>query len=205
MTADPPWPTPPARLPPEAPPGLVYWPHLLSDAEQAEHCAALVAEVPWETHTFQIFGRVTEMPRRIQMYGPHGYHYSGVHHPPRPLTPRLQHLRDRVSAATGLAFNSVLVNLYRHGRDSMGWHTDDDYPHGGQPAVASVSLGATRRFRLRLRQKASPRPSFGLDLAGGSLLLMDGPARTDWQHALPRTARAVEPRVNLTFRQMLGR
>jgi alkylated DNA repair dioxygenase AlkB len=111
-------------------------------------------------------------------------------------------LRDRVSEITGLAFNTVLVNLYRDGRDSMGWHADDDYPHGGQPALASLSLGATRRFRFRSRQPQRPRATFGMDLNPGSLLVIDGEARTDWQHALPRTARPIGPRVNLTFRHM---
>lgn len=182
----------------DLPPGLT----LLPDAiDPGDHLAGLVAETPWEGHSFTIFGRTMDMPRRIQMYGPHGYRYSGVVHPPRVLTARLQLLQAAVQEATGLPFNSVLLNLYRDGDDSIGWHTDDDYPHGGQPVIASLSLGATRRFRLRPRGGG---PSVGIDLHSGSLLLIAGPARTDWQHSVPRTKRPVGPRVNLSWRQMEG-
>ena len=185
----------------DLPPGLRLLPPLLTPEEAAEHLDALVAETAWETQTFRIYGRTMPMPRLIQMHGPHGYRYSGLLHPPRPLGPRLEGLRARVQAATGLAFNSVLLNLYRDGADSMGWHTDDDYPHGGQPAVASLSLGATRRFRLRPRGGGT---GVSLELEAGSLLVLAGEALTAWQHAVPRTSRPVGPRVNLTWRHMTG-
>lgn len=187
---------------PVLPPGLRYLPGVLPPDEARAHLQGLLDEVQWEDHVFTIFGRTVPMPRRIQMYGPHGYDYSGVHHPARPLLPRLDALRRAVEDATGLPFNSVLCNLYRDGRDSMGWHKDDDYPHGGQPAVASLSLGAVRRFLLKPRK--GRHPSVGIDLEPGSVLLIDGPARTDWVHALPRTTRPLGPRVNLTFRHMMG-
>jgi alkylated DNA repair dioxygenase AlkB len=195
-----------AALPPDAPAGLLWLPDAFSPAESREHLVGLIAETDWEQHTFTIFGKTVPMPRLIQMYGPHGYHYSGVEHPPRPLTPRLQAIAERVERLTGRAFNSVLLNWYRDGADSMGWHTDDDYPHGGQPMVASVSFGAERVFRFRPRRASaeSPRRSVGFVLTDGSVLGMDGPARTDWQHALPRTKKVSGARVNLTFRQMCG-
>lgn len=174
---------------------------LLTADRAATAMATLRGEIAWESHSFTIFGRTMPMPRRIQMYGPHGYDYSGIAHPPRPLTPTLCALQERVQQATGLPFNSVLCNLYRDGADSMGWHTDDDYPHGGQPVVASLSLGATRRFRMRPRGGG---PGVSIDLHAGSLLCMDGPARTAWQHAVPKTRRPVGPRINLTWRQMRG-
>lgn len=190
------------------PPGLRYLPGVLTPDECREHLAGLIAETPWEDHTFTIFGRTVAMPRRIQMYGPHGYDYSGVQHPPRPLTPRLHLLRQRVEEVLALPFNSVLCNLYRDGQDSMGWHRDDDYPHGGQPVVASLSLGAVRRFRLRPRKRrdrpADGSASVGIDLEDGSLVVLAGAVRTDWVHAVSRTSRPVGPRVNLTFRHMTG-
>src|SRR4029453_9398707 len=100
----------------------------------------------------------------IAMYGPVGYRYSGVVHPARPLTPRLEAILATVEAASGVAFNSVLANLYRDGRDSVGWHRDSDYAHGGQPAIASVSFGAVRRFQLRA--DAGRRPGGGCAPAG---------------------------------------
>ena len=193
-----------SSLPPGAPNGLRWIPDLLTPSEASACFAALLAEVPWEDHTFTIFGRTVPMPRRICMFGSHGYRYSGVCHPPRPLTPTLVGLLQRIEVRTGLAFNSVLCNLYRGGGDSMGWHTDDDYPHGGQPVIASLSLGATRMFRLRPRRAAGPRRSVGLPLSSGSLLCMDGAARVDWQHAVPRTRKPVGARINLTFRHMTG-
>ena len=193
-----------ANLPDDAPDGLLWIPDLLGPAEAEAHLTGLMGEIPWEDHTFTIFGRTLPMPRRICMFGPHGYDYSGVHHPPLPLLPRLDAIRRQVEERTGVPFNSVLCNLYRSGADSMGWHTDDDYPSGGQPMVASVSLGGRRVFRMRPRRAEAPRRSIGWELPSGSLLCMDGVSRTDWQHAIPRTRRPVAPRINLTFRHMVG-
>jgi alkylated DNA repair dioxygenase AlkB len=167
----------------------------------AEHLRALLAELDWETQHFTIYGQTMPMPRLIAMYGPVGYRYSGVVHPPRPLPERLDLIRGAVVAATGRAFNSVLANLYRDGRDSVGWHRDNDYPHGGQPDIASVSFGATRRFELRDR---GARTRCAVDLESGSILIMSGAALSRWSHRLAKTSRPVGPRVNLTFRHMVA-
>jgi alkylated DNA repair dioxygenase AlkB len=180
------------------PPGFEYRPGFLSPAERAALLAALLEETPWEDHELVIFGRRVPMPRRIAWYGPVDYSYSGVRHPARPLTPRLEAVRARLEAGAGLRFNAALVNLYRHGRDSMGWHSDDDYDCGDRPAIASVSLGATRRFRLRSRPDGARRAA--VDLEDGSLLLMTGDSQRRWQHSLARTARPAGPRINLTWR-----
>jgi alkylated DNA repair dioxygenase AlkB len=183
------------------PPGFTYRPGVFDAAASADHLAGLVAELDWEEQRFTIFGRTTPMPRLIAMYGPVGYRYSGVVHPPQALTPRLDAIRTVVERVAGVAFNSVLANLYRDGRDSVGWHRDSDYAHGGQPAIASVSFGAVRRFELRDR----PGPaSAAIDLEPGSLLLMDADAVARWWHRVPKTARPVGPRVNLTFRHMIA-
>jgi alkylated DNA repair dioxygenase AlkB len=97
-------------------------------------------------------------------------------------------------------FNSVLANLYRDGRDSMGWHSDDEPELGAQPVIASLSLGSTRRFVLKHRR--DPSRKFALELPHGSLLLMRGATQANYRHALPRTARPVGPRINLTFRRI---
>lgn len=182
------------------PPGFLWLPDALDAAACAEHLAALRAETPWEDHALRIFGREVAMPRRIAFFGEHAYAYSGVTHPARPLPERLEALRRRVEVLAGQPFNVVLLNLYRDGRDSMGWHSDDDYPCGDHPGVASLSFGATRR--LRVRSKATPRATFGLDLTAGGLLLMSGRSQQDWQHAVPKTTRPVGERLNLTFRFM---
>lgn len=183
------------------PPDFAYRPGVFAATASADHLAGLVAELAWEEQRFRIFGRSLPMPRLIAMYGPVGYRYSGVVHPPRPLTPRLEAIRDAVEATTGLVFNSVLANLYRDGRDSVGWHRDSDYAHGGQAAIASLSFGAVRRFEVRERAGSA---TAAIDLEPGSLLVMDADAVARWAHRVPKTTRPVGPRVNLTFRQMVA-
>ena len=102
-----------------------------------------------------------------------------------------------------LRFNSVLANLYRDGRDSMGWHSDDEPELGREPAIASLSFGAVRRFRFRSRE--TRRVAGAIDLAHGSLLVMRGATQRLYQHDLPKTSAAVGPRVNLTFRTIHDR
>jgi len=172
---------------------------LFAPEECAEAFSGLLAETPWEDHVFSMFGREVPMPRRIAWYGPLPYAYSGVFHAPRPFTRRLLALQARVEAATGLPFNTVLLNLYRDGQDSMGWHSDDDYDAGGQPAIASLSLGASRRFLLahkRLKRRAA------IELTVGSVLLMEAGTQALWRHSLPRVSGEVGARINLTFRHM---
>ncbi|WP_046244443.1 alpha-ketoglutarate-dependent dioxygenase AlkB family protein [Hymenobacter terrenus] len=188
---------------------LLFEPTFLPAAEADALLAHLTAEVAWEQRSIRLFGQQVPQPRLTAWYGDTAarYTYSGLTWEPRPWTPTLLALRQRVEAATGTPFNSVLLNRYRDGRDSMGWHSDDEPELGPAPAIASLSLGATRRFRLRpyraqFRAGLAEAP-FGLDLPNGSLLLMRGPTQQYWQHALPKTTRPVGPRLNLTFRWVM--
>ena len=183
----------------ELPAGFVLIPAAFDRTEGAAHLAALLVDLAWEEQQFTIYGRTMPMPRLIAMYGPAGYRYSGVLHPPRPLPPRLDAIRERVEELTQRRFNSVLANLYRDGRDSVGWHRDSDYAHGGQPDIASVSFGATRRFEVQDREQRA-----AIDLEDGSVLLISGDAIARWSHRVPKTTRAVGPRINLTFRYMVA-
>ena len=184
---------------------LLLDPTFLSAAEATDFLAELTAEVAWEQRSIRLFGQDFPQPRLTAWHGDAEarYTYSGLAWEPRPWTPALQQLRQRVEQATAHRFNSVLLNLYRNGRDSMGWHADDEPELGPAPAIASVSLGALRRFRLRPRAGLVHAP-LSLDLPHGSLLLMRGPTQQHWQHALPKTARPVGPRLNLTFRWVAG-
>jgi len=182
------------------PDGFVLVTDIFDPAASEAHLRGLLAELDWEEQRFTIYGRTMPMPRLVAMYGPVGYRYSGIVHPPRRLPPRLEVIRRRVEAVTGRVFNSVLANLYRDGRDSVGWHRDSDYAHGGQPDIASVSFGASRRFELSDRAGARA----GEDLASGSLLLITSDAVSRWWHRVPKTGRPVGPRVNLTFRHMVA-
>jgi len=180
---------------------LLFDPSFLPAAEADGLLAQLTAEVAWEQRNIRLFGQEIPQPRLTAWYGdPEArYTYSGLTWEPRPWLPALHALCRRVEAATNTCFNSVLLNHYRDGRDSMGWHADNEPELGPAPAIASLSLGATRRFRLRPAAGLA-HPPLGLDLPAGSLLLMRGPTQRHWQHALPKTARPIGPRLNLTFR-----
>ena len=186
---------------PPLPEGFTLLRAVFDPAASVAHLQALLDDLRWEQQQFTIYGRTMPMPRLIAMYGPAGYRYSGVVHPPCPLPPRLEAIRRRVEDVAGRPFNSVLANLYRDGRDSVGWHRDSDYAHGGQPDIASVSFGATRSFELR---DASGRARAAVDLDAGSVLVMRGDAIARWWHRVPKTRRPVGPRVNLTFRHMVA-
>lgn len=165
--------------------------------------ATLIERIPWETHRIKLFGKEHDSPRRSCWIGDPGtsYVYSRVRFEPHPWPDALLSLRARISETAGVAMNSVLANLYRDGRDAMGWHSDDEPELGPQPVIASLSLGATRRFTLRHR--GDPSRKFTIELPHGSLLTMRGDTQANWRHALPRTAKAVAPRLNLTFRRIL--
>ena len=163
----------------------------------AEIFARLVAETAWRQETIVVYGKRHLQPRLTAWYGEAGYAYSGLRLAPLPLTPLLMQLRSRVEAATGHRYNSVLLNYYRDGGDSMGMHSDDEAELGPRPAIASLSYGATRH--LTLRHKRSRR-SVKLALADGNLLLMAGALQHHWQHGINRTARPTGARLNLTFR-----
>jgi alkylated DNA repair dioxygenase AlkB len=162
----------------------------------------LTETLPWSIHRIRLFGRWVDSPRLSCWIGdPQAvYRYSGQTFAPHPWTQALAALRDRLREELGVPFNSVLANLYRDGRDAMGWHSDDEPELGAEPVIASLSLGAARRFVLRRRDDHAVKQT--LVLEPGSLLVMRGACQRDWQHALPRTARPVGPRINLTFRHL---
>ncbi len=160
--------------------------------------ARLMAEIDWRQDVATIVGRSVPLPRLTAWHGDAGYRYSGIDNPPRAWTPLLLELRAIAGRVAGSAFNSVLLNLYRDGSDGMGWHADDERPLGRDPVIASLSFGATRRFRLKHRTE--PDLSLSLELPPGSCLVMAGALQHHWRHALPKTRRPVGPRVNLTFR-----
>ena len=166
---------------------------------------SLLREVPWEVHRIRMFGRTVDSPRLSCWIGDADarYRYSGAEFEPRPWPKGLVAVRERLANELGCGFNSVLANRYRDGRDAMGWHRDDEPELGVQPVIGSLSLGATRRFRLK-PDDAAVAP-LSLDLPHGSLLVMRGDTQAAFRHALPRTAKAVGERINLTFRRIVVR
>lgn len=173
----------------------------LAPAEASALLAELTATVAWQQQPIKLFGKEVMQPRLTAWYGdPKAtYRYSGLRLEPLPWLPALQQLRARLETATGARFNSVLLNLYRSGQDSMGYHADDEPELGPEPVIASLTLGATRTFRLRPRRSVAAQ-ALSLPLLAGSLLLMRGATQQNWLHALPKTTRPVGPRLNLTFR-----
>lgn len=181
-------------------PGLALWEPLLPAIDADALLTELTATLPWQQPHITLYGRSHPVPRLQSWHGDAdaGYRYSGLAMTPQPWTPALARLRDQVAAACGHHFNSVLANLYRDGRDSMGWHADDEPELGPQPWIASLSLGATRDFALR--RKGAGRTALTLPLRHNQLLLMPPAMQQHWQHALPRRLRVEQPRLNLTFR-----
>jgi alkylated DNA repair dioxygenase AlkB len=176
------------------------WPAAFAPAEATTLFEQLRRQVRWEQEEILIFGERRLVPRLVAWHGDPGasYVYSGTVHRPEPWIPPLELIRGRVCSLTGAMFNAVLLNLYRDGRDGMGWHADDEPELGRNPVIASVSLGTTRRFCLRHRKRRDLKVD--LPLPHGSLLCMGGATLHHWVHALPKTRRPVGERINLTFR-----
>lgn len=181
-----------------------YRPNFLAEGQADRWLQRLWRELEWRQQEITLFGRRVMQPRLIAWYGdPHAiYAYSGLTLSPLPWHPVLRDLKDRLEALTGGHFNSALANAYRDGRDSMGWHSDDEKELGPAPLIASVSLGAERRFLVRPRSRAAGTrvASHGITLGHASLLLMRGDSQRRFQHSLPRTRRPIGLRINLTYR-----
>jgi alkylated DNA repair dioxygenase AlkB len=181
---------------------LRYAPHWLGSADADALLQALRDGIAWERHRIRLFGRQVDAPRLSCWIGDDDatYTYSRTRHAPRPWPEALRLLRERLRAESGADFNGVLANLYRDGNDGMGWHSDDEPELGARPLLASLSLGATRRFLIRHRDKA--KKPIAIELGHGSLLWMGGDTQLHYRHALPKTARQVGMRINLTFRKL---
>lgn len=189
----------PADAGPPNPPGCVdYHPGWVTDPDRL--FARLRAELPWEQHDITLFGRTVPTPRLTAWIGDNAYTYSGVTNQPSAWPADLAAVRDRLAETLGLELNSCLANLYRDGSDSMGYHSDDEPELGPRPVIASLSLGARRTFTLRHRVS---RQRWSWSLGAGDLLVMRGESQSDYAHAVPKTTRAVGPRMNLTFRFLL--
>lgn len=175
---------------------------LFSPAEADSLFQQLTLSLQWRQEQIRIQGRVLPIPRLQAWYGDPGtgYGYSGIRLEPLPWPPELTRIRQRLEELTGQNFNSVLCNLYCHGQDSVSWHADNEEELGTNPIIASVSLGATRRFQLKPRRGGGD--TLSLELPHNSLLIMAGALQHHWIHQVPKTRRPVGPRINLTFRQI---
>lgn len=173
---------------------------------QAREAAIMERElnqvISWQADTVRMFGRMLTLEREVAWYGDADltYTYSGVPRHSLPWIPVLAELKHRVEQLVGSSFNACLLNRYHHGRQGMGWHADNEASLGPEPVIASLSLGAARPFAFQHQQNGQ---KISLLLESGSLLLMRGATQHAWKHALPKTARVKNPRINLTFRTII--
>lgn len=181
---------------------LDYHPAYLSFTEADACLRALLQETPWQQDTLRFGGKPVLVPRLQAWYGDAAAHYgySGLTLRPLPWTDRLQALRARLEDDLQLHFNAVLLNFYRNGDDSVAWHSDDEAALGSAPIIASLSLGAARRFELKPRGNAAPSGKRTLELEHGSLVVMGPGLQQHWQHRLPKQPQIAQSRINLTFR-----
>ncbi len=180
---------------------VIYDPGCFSRQESDQYLQALTETIAWRQEVIILFGKVIPQPRLTAWYGDEGaiYTYSNLTNHPLDWTPELLVIKQRCEEAAQTNFNSVLLNFYRNGQDSMGWHQDNEPELGKHPVIASVNFGATRRFQLR-HKKRKDLDTVSIDLEHGSLLLMQGTTQEFWKHQLPKTAQPIGARINLTFR-----
>ncbi|MBC7404456.1 MAG: alpha-ketoglutarate-dependent dioxygenase AlkB [Cytophaga sp.] len=180
--------------------------HFYSLAQTDALFAQLLNDTPWRQDNIRVWGKTHLQPRLTAWHGEPdtAYSYSGIQLTPNAWTPILLKIKNDISAATGHPFNSVLLNLYRDQRDSMGWHSDDEPELGQNPVIASLSLGATRTFKLKHKTRAEQK-ILNLDLQHGSLLIMADSTQHHWLHSISKQTRTIAPRINLTFRQIISK
>lgn len=160
--------------------------------------ADLVEAIAFQQLSLRMYGKDVPQPRLVAWYGPCDYTYSRLTLPAQSLPERLQGLMAVASDLAGEQFNSVMCNLYRDGSDSVAWHADDEPEFGGDPVIASMSFGATRRFAVRDNAQKT-RTTW--DLTDGSVLVMGRGVQPNYQHSIAKTKKPVGQRVNLTFRR----
>ncbi len=161
----------------------------------------LLRETPWEQPQLAMFGNIVTEPRKSAWHSDvTRYAYSGVERVAHSMSSLLRDLATQCSAVTHTEFNGVLVNYYKDGNDHLGWHADNEIVNGPEPTIASVSLGAERRFDFRHNETGEVVKVL---LPHGSLLVMSGLSQTCWQHRIPKETHLSLPRINLTFRRVL--
>ncbi|GGG40571.1 alpha-ketoglutarate-dependent dioxygenase AlkB [Dokdonia pacifica] len=183
---------------------VTYYPNFLTLEEATHYFKTIYEETQWQQDDIKVFGKVYPQPRLTALYATNSlpYSYSNITMYPKAFTFALSEIKKKVEAITTTEFTTCLINLYRDGKDSNGWHADDEKELGKNPTIASVSLGASRVFKFRDKKAKSSVHSMSLE--HGSLLLMKDATQHNWQHQVPKTSKFVEPRINLTFRTIKG-
>lgn len=182
-----------------------FIPSFINHDKSIDYLQDLLENVDWQQNKIKMFGKIYDEPRLTAWYGDQGvrYKYSGIQLEPTPWSEVLSDLREKVSAEAHIKFNSALLNYYRDGQDSMGYHQDNEPELGNNPVIASLSLGAERIFQLKhITDKSLKRKD--IPLSSGSLLIMGGTTQHHWKHQIPKTKKLIGPRLNITFRLIKG-
>lgn len=179
-----------------------FYPNFLTESFSDKIFKELLTETSWRHDDITIFGKTYKQPRLTALYSIDGipYSYSNITMIPESFTGTLLILKTQIEKVTGHAFTTCLLNLYRNGNDSNGWHADDEKSLRTNPVIASLSLGASRNFKLKHHNISSAKKD--ILLTHGSLLIMQGTTQHYWKHHIPKTKKTVGPRINLTFRKV---
>lgn len=179
---------------------IVYFPSFFSSEVAADLYLDLLREIPWQQDNIKVFGKEHAQPRLTALFGNDAkqYSYSNITMQPKPWNLLLQKIKYHVESVAEINFTTVLLNYYRDGKDSNGWHSDNEKELGLNPTIASVSLGSERMFQLKHNTDPSLRQNILLE--NGSLLIMKGATQHHWKHQIPKTSKPIGGRINLTFR-----
>jgi alkylated DNA repair dioxygenase AlkB len=179
----------------------IYHGIVLNEKEATQICKNLLDTIPWKQDEVVMFGKKVITKRKVAWYADAGitYTYAGVKKSGLQWTEPLFVIKQKIEAITGASYNACLLNLYHEGEEGMGWHKDNEKEIVSESSIASVSLGAARKFAFK---HATTNERLDIELANGSLLDMKGPIQQNWYHSLPKTMRIKQLRINLTFRLM---
>ena len=179
---------------------IAYYPEFFSVQKANELYEKLLNEVPWQQDNIKVYGKIHPQPRLTALFGNEGkpYGYSNIIMQPHAWNPLLMYIKEEIEAICNENFTTVLLNQYRDGKDSNGWHADNEKELGRNPVIASVSFGAERTFQLKHNTILNLKQN--INLQHGSLLIMKGETQHFWKHQIPKTAKKIEKRINLTFR-----
>lgn len=178
---------------------LIYYPNFFTRSESDRFFSSLRSKIEWAQESMILYGKKINFPRLTAWYGDNDrpYSFSGITLQPKGWLPELISIKDKIQITAGTEFNSVLLNLYRNGNDSISWHTDAEPELGINPIICSVNFGQARLFQLRHRDT---KEKIEIELVHGSVLLMKGELQHHWQHQVPKTSKPMKERINLTFR-----
>lgn len=181
---------------------IIYIPNFYCQEKAEWYYRHLYKQVSWQQDTIKLFGKTHLQPRLTVLYADNekSYSYSNITMFPKKFTSELNTIKQDVECAAQHSFTTILLNLYRDGNDSNGWHADNEKELGENPVIASLSLGAVRNFHFKHRKLKDER--YKLLLTPGSLLIMKGEMQTYWLHQVPKTKRSIAPRINLTLRTL---